>query len=142
MAEDQAVLAAREALAAAPGADVATKVDVGRSLTAVVYMLSTTGRTDDALASYRRSEPLLVGLVASNPAAGAALAACHAQTALLLRHAGKFAEAIAASRLARADQEVLAAERSNKFVEIVEQHVGQDRALNVAPKAFDQVEAR
>ena len=45
LAAHRAVLAAREALAAEPGADTATKVDVGRSLTAVAYLLNTTGKS-------------------------------------------------------------------------------------------------
>ena len=35
------------------------KVDVGRSLTAVAWLLNATGKTDEALATYRRSESLL-----------------------------------------------------------------------------------
>ena len=46
LAAHRQVLAAREALAAEPGADVETKVDVGRSLTAVAGLLSAAGKTD------------------------------------------------------------------------------------------------
>ena len=40
------------------------KVDVGRSLIAVAWLLEATGKTDEALATYRRSESLLAGLAA------------------------------------------------------------------------------
>ena len=52
------MLAAREALAAEPGADAEVKADVGRSLTAVARLLELTGKTDEALAVYRRAESL------------------------------------------------------------------------------------
>ena len=81
LAAHRAVLAAREALAAEPGADAGVKVDVGRSLTAVAYLLDRTGKTDEALAAYRRSESLLAGLAGSDPAARAALAACRTRMA-------------------------------------------------------------
>ena len=81
LAAHQAVLAAREALAAEPGADTGAKVDVGRSLTAIADVLDSTGKSDEALAVYRRSESLLAGLAGSDPAARAALAACRTQMA-------------------------------------------------------------
>ena len=37
---------------------------------------------------------------------------------------------------------VAAAERDDKFVETAVQHVGQDRALDMALEAFDQIETR
>jgi serine/threonine-protein kinase len=49
LAAHRAVLAAREALAAEPGADATAKVDVGRSLVAVARLLESTGKTDEAL---------------------------------------------------------------------------------------------
>ena len=109
LAAHRAVLAVREALAAEPSADTATKVDVGRSLTAVAYLLNTTGKSEEALAVYRRSESLLAGLSEAHPAVRAALAACRTRMARLLLYAGKSAEALAAGKLARADQEALAA---------------------------------
>ena len=57
----------------------AAKVDVGRSLTAVAGLLEATGRTGEAVATYRRSESLLAGLAAADPAARAALAACRSR---------------------------------------------------------------
>jgi len=107
LAAHWAVLEAREALAAEPGADSATKIDVGRSRTEVAYLLNATGKSEEALAMYRRSESLLAGLPEGDPAARAALAACRSRMATLLLYAGKSAEALAAFKLARADQEAL-----------------------------------
>ena len=109
LAAHRAVLAAREALAAEPAAGVVAKVDVGRSLTVVAGLLEATGKTDEALASYRRSESLLAGPAGADPSARAALAACRSRMGWPLFNAGKIADALAAFRLARADQEALAA---------------------------------
>ena len=109
LAAHRAVLAAREALAAEPGAGTEAKVDVGRSLIAVAGLLEPTGKTDEALASYRRAESLLAGAAGADPSARAALAACRSKMGGLLRTTGKSADALAALRLARADQEALAA---------------------------------
>ncbi len=105
-----AVLAAREALAAEPGAGALAQVDVGRSLNEVAGLLSATGKRDEALASYRRSESLLAGPAGADPSARAALADCRSRMGGLLKQdAGQSAAALAAFRLARADQEALAA---------------------------------
>ncbi len=109
LAAHRAVLAAREVLAAEPGAGALAPVDVGRSLIAVAWLLDATGKTDEALASYRRSESLLTGPAGADPSARAALAACRSQMGVLLRETGKSAVALAALRLARDDQEALAA---------------------------------
>ncbi len=109
LAAHRAVLAAREALAAEPGAGTLANVDVGRSLIAVAGLLAATGKTDEALASYRRSESLLAGVAGADPSALAALAACRSQMGWLLQKTGKTSDALAALRLARADQEALAA---------------------------------
>ena len=105
----RAVLAAREALAGEPGADAGVKVDVGRSLTAVAGLLAPTGKADEALATYRRAETMMAGLAGPDPAARAALAACRSKMGILLSLTGKPADAMAAYKLARADQEALAA---------------------------------
>ena len=84
LAAHRAVLAAREALAAEPGAGALAKVDVGRSLIAVAGLLEATGKTDEALASYRRSESLLAGPAGADPSARAALAACRSRLGWLL----------------------------------------------------------
>jgi tetratricopeptide (TPR) repeat protein len=109
LAAHQAVLAAREALAAEPGADPGVRVDIGRSLIEVATVLKSMGKIDEALAAYRRSESVLTGLAASDSGARAALAACRTQIGLLLFDEDHDAEALAAMRLARADQEALAA---------------------------------
>ncbi len=109
LAAHRAVLAAHEAMAAEPGAGALAKVDVGRSLIAVAWLLEATGKTDEALASYRRSESLLAGPARADPSARAALAACRSKMGWLLQTTGKSADALAAYRLARADQEALAA---------------------------------
>jgi serine/threonine-protein kinase len=108
LAAHRAVLAAREALATEPGADSGVKGEVGQSLTEVASLLYSTGKGDEALAAYRRSELLLASLASLDPASRAALAACRTRMAGLLLFAGKHAEALAACKLARADQEVLA----------------------------------
>src|SRR5262249_25929728 len=109
LAAHRAVLAAREALAAETGATTGVKADVGSSLTAVAFLLYGTGKVAGALTAYRRSESLLAGVAGSDPEARAALAACRTRMSRPLVHAGKGAEALAACKLARADQEALAA---------------------------------
>jgi tetratricopeptide (TPR) repeat protein/tRNA A-37 threonylcarbamoyl transferase component Bud32 len=109
LAAHRAVLAAREALAAEPGAGALAKVDVGRSLIAVAGLLEATGKTDEPLASYRQSESLLAGPARADPSARAALANCRSRLGQLFSTMGKSAEALAAYKLARADQEALAA---------------------------------
>jgi eukaryotic-like serine/threonine-protein kinase len=109
LAAHRAVLSAREALAAGPGADAGVKAEVGRSQTAVASLLETTGKTDDALTVYRRSESLLAALAGSEPAARAALANCRSRMGQLLFKMGRKDEAFTSYRQARADQEALAA---------------------------------
>ena len=111
LAAHRQVLAAREALAAEPGADVETKVDVGRSLTAVAGLLSAAGKTDEAEATYRKAETLLADLARSSPstpATRAALASCRTGMGMLRYDTGKFVNALVSYRLARDDQEALA----------------------------------
>jgi tetratricopeptide (TPR) repeat protein len=109
LAVHQSVLAAREALAAEPGAGLAAKVEVGRSLTAVAWLLHTTGKTGEALEALRRAESRLAGPAGTDAEARAALAACRTDLGELLSITGRKAEALAAYRQARADQEALAA---------------------------------
>jgi serine/threonine-protein kinase len=110
-----AVLAAREALAAETGADAAAKVDVGQSLTAVAYLLESTGKTAEALAAHRRAESLLAGLAGSDPAARAALAGCRARLGYLLGNTGALEAARAAHVAALADRRALAADRPDNI---------------------------
>ena len=111
LAAHRQVLAAREALAVEPGADVETKVDVGRSLAAVAELLSAVGKTDLAEATYRKAETLLADLARSSPstqAARAALAYCRAGMGYLRYQTGKFVDSLVSYRLARDDLEALA----------------------------------
>jgi tetratricopeptide (TPR) repeat protein len=117
LAAHRSVLAAREALAAEPGAGALAKVDTGRSLIAVAVLLEATGKTDEALVSYRRSESLLAGAAGAEPSARGALADCRSRLGRLLFTTSKSADALAAFRLARADQEALAAAPAASNVE-------------------------
>ncbi len=112
LAAHRQVLAAREALAAETPADPEIKADVGRSLTAVAFLLDTTGRTGESEAMYRKAEALLVTLgptIAKAAAARAVLAKCRSNLGWLLHTTGRNDEALSVYRLARADQEALAA---------------------------------
>jgi tetratricopeptide (TPR) repeat protein len=109
LAAHRAVLAARQALAAEPGAEAGLTADIGRSLTAVASLLEATGKVDEAVAAYRRSESLLAGPAGSDPTARAALAVCRSWLGWLLSNTGQTADALAAYKLARSDQEALAA---------------------------------
>jgi eukaryotic-like serine/threonine-protein kinase len=109
LAAHRAVLAARQALAAEPGAETEAKVDVGRSLTAVADLLQAAGKMDEALAGYRQSESLLARPAGVDRSARAALAACRSGLGLLLTMTGKRADALATFQLARSDYEALAA---------------------------------
>ncbi len=109
LAAHRSVLAAREALAAEPGAGAGVGVDLGRSLTAIAQLLEASGQTAEALTVYRRSESLLAGLQANEPEARAALAACRSRLGWLLKSTGRSADALAALRLARFDEEAPAA---------------------------------
>jgi serine/threonine-protein kinase len=109
LAAHRSVLAAREALAAEPGAGAAAKADVGRSLTEVAALLEATGKTEEALAAYRRSESVLAGPADSDPAAREALASCRTKMGWLLYRTGRTAEAMAAYRRAQVDQEAMVA---------------------------------
>jgi eukaryotic-like serine/threonine-protein kinase len=111
LATHRQVLAAREAVAAAPGADALARVDVGRSLTTVATLLFSTGKTDEAVATYRKAEAMLADLVRSFPsnnAARGALVKCRTPLGNFLASTGKTDDALALLRSARADQETLA----------------------------------
>ena len=108
LAAHRQVLAARLALAAEPGADVETRVDVGRSLTAVAGLLSAVGKTDLAEATYHKAETLLADLARSSPSTQAALAYCRSEMGTLRYLTGKFVDSLVSFRLARDDLEALA----------------------------------
>jgi serine/threonine-protein kinase len=105
----RAVLAAREALAAEPGSGAVATVDVGSSLIEVAGLLKGMGKTDEALAMYRRAESLLADLARAEPSARQRLAVCRSSMGWALYEAGKSIEALAAYKLARADLETVAA---------------------------------
>ena len=107
LAAHRSVLAMRRALAAEPGASAAALADVGRSLTRVATLLESTGKTDEATATYREAEALLTGPATGSSEARSALGDCRSRLGWLLASIGKHDEALAALRLARADQEAL-----------------------------------
>ena len=113
LAAHRQVLAAREALAAEPRADAEIRADVGRSLTAVAGLLRS-HRPRPRRPRRRTSRPraLLAELASANRGAarrGAALADCRSQLGRLLHSPGHEDDALSVYRLARADQEALAA---------------------------------
>jgi serine/threonine protein kinase len=109
LAEHRAVLAAREALAAEPGASTGVKVEVGQSMTAVANLQYSTGKIEEAKKAYQQAETLLSGLVGTEPSARAALAQCRSLMANLLFRTGDHDGALKAYRQARTDQEALVA---------------------------------
>jgi serine/threonine protein kinase/tetratricopeptide (TPR) repeat protein len=108
LAAHRAVLAAREALAAEPGTDAAAKFDVGRSLTAIANLLQSSGKTNEALATYRRAESLLDGVAGSDPWFRNEVAHTGKSLGLLLAATGKQADAEAEYRKALAIEQKLA----------------------------------
>ncbi len=118
LAVHRAVLAERETLTAELEAesDTAAKAEVGLSLKAIASLLSMTEQTDEALATYRRSEALLADLTRSDPSAREALAACRVELGFHLYMMGKSAEALAVYKMALADQEAQAAEHASDDV--------------------------
>jgi serine/threonine protein kinase/tetratricopeptide (TPR) repeat protein len=109
LAVHRSVLAARQALAAEPGAGASATAEVGRSLTSVAGLLQSAGKTDLALGTYRQAEALLADAASDLPEARSGLAGCRSQMASVLSTIGKDEEALAAYRRARSDQEALAA---------------------------------
>ena len=114
LAAHRDVLARRQALAAGPAATGEAKADVGRSLIAVASILAETGKTTEADATFREAETLLANLILNTPLSASApartaLATCRTLLADSLFNEGKSAEALTEYRLARVDQEMLAA---------------------------------
>ena len=109
LAVHRAVLTRREGLASNPAADLETKADVGRSLTAIAGLLSSINQTDEAEAAYQKAEALLADLNQATPSSSpvrTALARCRMQFGYLLSATGKAHAALSTYRLARADLEV------------------------------------
>ena len=80
---------------------------------AIASLLNSTGKIGEAEATYRQAESLLADLMQSSspasPAVRAVLAHCRSRLGLLLSSTGRSADAaLAAYRLAQADQQVLA----------------------------------
>jgi len=109
LAAHRQVLSAREALAAEIPAEPEIKADVGRSLTAVAGLLRSTGQTKEAEATYRKAENVLAEFGPTTAAARATLANCRSRLGELLYSMGRSDEALSVYRLARAEQEALAA---------------------------------
>ena len=109
LAAHRSVLEARRALASEPRAGTVAQADVGRSLTEVAGLLESAGKTDEALAAYHEAEAVLTGPAAESQQARAALADCRSRMGFFLTTIGKDDQALAAYRLARTDQEALAA---------------------------------
>ncbi len=105
----QEVLATRERLASESRADAGLKTEVGRSLIAIASLQQMNSEWGEAMATYRRAEVLLAGFSGTMPSARSALADARSRMGYLLFGMGKTEEALAAYRLARADQETLAA---------------------------------
>jgi serine/threonine-protein kinase len=103
------VLVAREELAKEPKAGTEVKAEVGRSMMAVARLQNFTGKTDQALSMYRRSESLLANLSTLDPTALPELAVCRSALGEVLASAGNAADALEVFRLARNAQAPLAA---------------------------------
>jgi serine/threonine-protein kinase len=111
LAAHRQVLAAREALVVGFPADPELNADVGRSLTAVAFLLESTGRTKEAEAAYRKSETLLAEVAPTTAEGGAVravLANSRSHLGWLLHTTGRDDQALSVFGLARADQEALA----------------------------------
>ena len=86
--------------------------DMGRSLIATAGLLDATGKLEEAEATYRKAEQLLVKLVSTNAedvSARVVLANCRSNLGRLLFGTGRYDETSSVDRLAREDLELLAA---------------------------------
>jgi serine/threonine-protein kinase len=110
LAVHRKALALRRELAAAEGADVETRLDVGRSLQKVGRLLAVTGDTTGALAALEEQRELAERLQAEHPtdAVRSVLAQAHLYTGVVLSDAGKSAEALPAYHKALPIQQQLA----------------------------------
>ena len=89
-------LALRRELAAPPGADVETRLDVARSLKTVGYLLRGTGDMAAALPAFQEQRDLAAALDAESPTepVRTQLASGHHGIGVVLSKTGKFAEAL------------------------------------------------
>ncbi len=103
-------LAVRRELAAALGADVETRLDVGRSVLYVGALLNAMGDTSGALAAIDEGRDLAERLATQEPtdAVRAVRALSHSRRGLLLAQTGKPAEALESHRQALGIRQTLA----------------------------------
>jgi serine/threonine-protein kinase len=110
LAVQRKALAVRRELAAAPGADVETRLDVPRSLMAVAKLLISTGDPAGALSAVKERRDLAAALEVEAPtyAVRTQLASGHIGMGFFLNEAGKPAEALLEYQQALAIQQKLA----------------------------------
>ncbi|MFO0952010.1 MAG: serine/threonine-protein kinase [Isosphaeraceae bacterium] len=108
----QAVLAAREALAAEPGAGADLKVDVAKSLIAVGALLDSTNKTPEALAASERARQLLApgGIPPADASARLIFALSLNRTGWYLHRTGRSSEGLRALEQSRDLTAAIAAE--------------------------------
>lgn len=109
LAVQRKALAVRRELAASPGADVETRLDVARSLGAIADLLLMSGDLARALLAYQEERDLGAALAAESPtdAVRAQLACGHNGIGFVLDHTGKLAEALESYRQALAIYQTL-----------------------------------
>src|SRR5579864_8665402 len=109
LALQRKALAVRRELAAHPGADVETRLDVAQSLGAVADLLISSGDLAEALLTYQEQRDLGAALEAESPtdAARAQLACGHNGIGFVLERTGKPAEALESFRKALAIYQTL-----------------------------------
>jgi tetratricopeptide (TPR) repeat protein len=110
LAVHRKALAVRRELAAQPGADVETRLDVARSLRMVGRLLDATGDQAEALAVHEEQRDIAAALERESPtdAVRAVLAMSHNNIGILLARTAKPGEALAAYETARDIQQKLA----------------------------------
>jgi tetratricopeptide (TPR) repeat protein/tRNA A-37 threonylcarbamoyl transferase component Bud32 len=96
LAVQRKALALRRELAAAPGADVETRLDVARSLRAVALVLRTTGDTAGMLSAVEEQRDLAAALGAESPTEAVRTQLAHGHNGIgnALWETGKLAEAL------------------------------------------------
>ncbi len=109
LAVHRQALTVRRELAAEPGADVETRLDVARSLHATGYLLRNTGDLAGALSAFQEQRDLAAALEAESPtdAVRVQLAYGHDSIGAVHQEAGKRAEALVAHRKALAVYQTL-----------------------------------
>jgi tetratricopeptide (TPR) repeat protein len=115
LAVHRKALAVRRELAAAPGADLKTRMDVARSLGMVGKLLDATGDTPGALAAWQEQRDLAAALGAESltDAARELLADSNNSIGWVLAQTGKPAEALKAYKKARDIRQSLAVHPAN-----------------------------